>query len=125
VANFQFQSTAYQWLVISGAKAQYKGTGTVNSAGNYGFILTAIDGALLGKGVPDKFRLKIWDNSNNGAIIYDNQMGASDTTDPTTVLGGGDIIVHKNQRLLLTISLTQHNRFPDYSGGKCRKAEII
>ena len=30
--NFNFQSTSYDWLVISGAKAQYQGTGTINGA---------------------------------------------------------------------------------------------
>src|SRR5665647_1655342 len=31
VANLNFKSTSYDWLVIAGAKAQYKGTGTINS----------------------------------------------------------------------------------------------
>ena len=33
VANFNFHSEWYQWLVVSGYKAQYRGTGTVNGAG--------------------------------------------------------------------------------------------
>jgi hypothetical protein len=40
----------YDWLVVGGAKAQYKGTGTINGAGNYGFLLTATGGALPGRG---------------------------------------------------------------------------
>jgi len=56
-------------------------------------LFTAIDGDLLagGKG-PDKFRMRIW--SNNG-LIYDNQLNAPDTDDPTTVTGGGNIVIHK------------------------------
>ena len=27
-----FHSTAYTWLVVSGYKAQYKGTGTINGS---------------------------------------------------------------------------------------------
>jgi hypothetical protein len=27
-------------------------------------------------------------------VVYDNQMGAADTDDPTTVLGGGNILIH-------------------------------
>lgn len=42
--NFRFHSVSYEWLVISGARAQYKGVGTVNGAGAYGFLLTATDG---------------------------------------------------------------------------------
>ena len=30
--RFYFASTSYDWLVIAGAKAQYKGTGTVRTA---------------------------------------------------------------------------------------------
>ena len=32
VANMDFKSTSSQWLVISGARAQYKGSGTINGA---------------------------------------------------------------------------------------------
>ncbi len=93
VANFSFHSTAYDWLVVAGARAQYKGTGTVNGSGNYAFILTAIDGQINGGGGVDKFRIKIWDKAN-GAMIYDNQLGAADGADPSTVLGGGSIVIH-------------------------------
>ena len=33
-ATFNFHSSSYQWLVVSGARAQYKGTGKINGAGN-------------------------------------------------------------------------------------------
>src|SRR5215475_6771678 len=56
VAGFNFKSTVYEWLVVSGPKAQYKGAGTVNGAGNYGFLLTATDGQVAGGGGVDKFR---------------------------------------------------------------------
>jgi len=95
VANFNFHSSSYEWLVISGARAQYKGSGTANNAGSYGFILTAIDGQVSGGGGVDKFRIKIWDKSNHDAIVYDNQLGASDSGDPTTAIAGGSIVIHK------------------------------
>jgi len=56
-------------------------------------MLTAIDGDL--KGTTDKFRIKIWDKDNNDTIIYDNQLAAPDDSDPTTVIGGGSIVIHK------------------------------
>ena len=93
-ANFNFKSTVYEWLVIAGAKAQYKGSGTINGSGDYGFMLTAIDGKVNGGGGVDKFRLKVWDKPT-GNILYDNQLGAADTGDPTTTLGGGSIVIHK------------------------------
>jgi hypothetical protein len=95
VANLNFHSTAYEWLVVAGARAQYKGTGTINGAGNYGFLLTAIDGDMPGGGGGDKFRIKIWDKSRNDALVYDNQLNAPDDATPTTSLGGGSIVIHQ------------------------------
>jgi hypothetical protein len=94
VANLDFGSANYEWLVVAGARAQYKGVGTINGAGNYGFMLTAIDGQVNGGGGVDKFRIKIWDKSNGDAIVYDNQMGAVDDATPSTALGGGSIVIH-------------------------------
>jgi hypothetical protein len=90
VANTNFQSTSYDWLVIAGTKAQYKGTGTINGTGEYKFMLTSLDGT------PDKFRLKIWDKATN-EIIYDNQLGAADTVNPSTDIQGGSIVIHKQK----------------------------
>jgi hypothetical protein len=90
-AGMNFKSTVYEWLVVAGAKAQFKGSGTINGAGNFGFILTAIDGQISGGGGADKFRIKIWDKNNGDAVVYDNQMLVPDTADPTTLLGGGSI----------------------------------
>ena len=53
------------------------GTGTINGAGEYKFMLTAIDGS------PDKFRIKIWDKGTD-QVVYDNQMTAAEDADPTT-----------------------------------------
>jgi hypothetical protein len=91
----EFHSTDYQWLVIAGAKAQFKGTGTINDEGNYGFLLTAIDGDVNGGGGVDKFRIKIWDKNNNDVIVYDNKMGAPNDADPDMSLGGGSIKIHE------------------------------
>lgn len=92
--NLSFSSHSYEWLVIAGARAQYKGSGKINGAGDYDFVLTAIDGQQPGGGVADKFRIRIWDRSNGG-LIYDNQLSAPDSDDPTTTLSGGNIVIHK------------------------------
>ncbi len=91
--NFQFQSTSYQWLVVAGAKAQYKGYGNVNGVAGYGFILTAIDGQVNGGGGVDKFRIKIWEVAG-GMVVYDNQLGQDETGNASTALGGGSIVIH-------------------------------
>jgi PKD repeat protein len=92
--DLNFHSSNYDWLVVANFKAMYKGTGTVNGEGNYGFMLTAIDEELTPSTDVDLFRIKIWDKYNEDAIVYDNQMGAEDDEDPTTEIQGGNIIVH-------------------------------
>ncbi|MFC2064275.1 PKD domain-containing protein [Chloroflexota bacterium] len=94
VADFNFRSTSYDWLVVAGKKAQFKGIGTINGSGEYGFMLTATDSDLLGGDKLDSFRIKIWDLSS-GEMVYDNQMGALDDAEPATELGGGSIVIHK------------------------------
>ncbi len=91
VADLNFHSGSYEWLVIAGARAQFKGTGTINGAGSYGFLLTALDGGLLG-GIADRFRIKITDKAT-GLLVYDNQLEAPDGADPTAALGGGSIVI--------------------------------
>ena len=43
----------------------------------------------------DKFRMKIWDKDNGDAVVFDNQFGADEDADPTTVIGGGNIQIKK------------------------------
>jgi len=95
--DLNFHSDSYEWLVIAGARAQFKGTGTINGEGEYGFILTAINGEINGGGGIDKFWIKIWEIGTE-TIIYDNQMEADDTADPTTALGGGSIVIHTKSK---------------------------
>jgi hypothetical protein len=92
-AGFRFESTVYEWLVVAGAKAQYKGSGTVGGVGDYGFLLTATDGQVTGGGGTDKFRLKVWEKGS-GAVVYDNNLGNADGAEPSTALGGGSIVIH-------------------------------
>lgn len=92
--GLNFKSTSYQWLVVAGAKAMYKGYGTINGSGAYGFLITAIDAALSPSTDVDLFRIKIWD-THTGLVVYDNQMDAPESANPTTALGGGSIVIHK------------------------------
>ena len=92
--DLNFHSYEYDWLVIAGAKAKYKGTGTINGTGEYGFMLSAVDEELTPSTDVDLFRIKIWDKDND-IVIYDNQTGDGDDADPTTAIGGGQIVIHK------------------------------
>jgi FtsP/CotA-like multicopper oxidase with cupredoxin domain len=97
--DFRFDSTAYDWLVVAGARAQYKGSGSVNGTGNYGFLLTATDGQVNGGGGVDRFRLKVWDRDAGDAVVYDNALGASDDIDAANpqALDSGSIVIHKGK----------------------------
>jgi parallel beta-helix repeat protein len=105
-ANLYFHSTSYDWLVIGGARAQYKGSGTLIIKDKWGgpwateieckFMLTAIDGQKNGGGGKDKIRLKIWQEGMDWSPIYDNnERWDPDSADPTTEIGAGNIVIHK------------------------------
>jgi len=96
VADLNFHSASYDWLVIARHKAMYKGVGAINGEGNYGFMLSAIDEALTPSTDADLFRIKIWDKDNGDAVVYDNLMDADDDADPTTEIGGGSIVIHRS-----------------------------
>lgn len=75
----------------------FKGVGTINGEGEYKFMISAIDGDLLGGDGADRFRIRIWyeDEFGEEIIVYDNQLGDWPDDDPSTALGGGSIIIHK------------------------------
>jgi hypothetical protein len=98
VAGMAFKSTSYDWLVVSGARAQCKGTGTINGAGNYGFTLIVTDERIKGGGRINKFRIKIWDKTT-GRIIYDNNLGYPDNVTPITAISGGSIVIYAKRAL--------------------------
>ncbi|WP_162344410.1 MBG domain-containing protein [Pontibacter fetidus] len=95
--NINFKSAAHNAgsLVISGAKATYKGTGTIaGRTGTYDFMVVATDGQVNGSGGYDKFRIKIW---NGGNVVYDNARGTLENAElgNNTILGGGSIVIHE------------------------------
>jgi hypothetical protein len=93
-AGFDFQSTSYDWLVVTGsAKAQWKGVGTVGGRTGYAFMVKAVDGDANSPRTSDLLRVKVW-NASTGAVVYDNQMGQTDDATPSTAIGGGNIQIH-------------------------------
>jgi beta propeller repeat protein len=82
--NLNFHSSSYDWLVVTGSNyARFKGTGAINGAGAYKFMLWAGDG-------PDTFRIRIWTEDDDGTEtdIYDNGFDQD--------IGGGSIVIHTN-----------------------------
>jgi hypothetical protein len=87
--DFKFMSRSYQWLVVAGSKAVFKGDGSIEHMdGTFKFMLTAVDSAQ------DKFRIKIWDSLTD-VVIYDNKRGQGDDAEPT-IIGGGSIVIHRH-----------------------------
>ncbi|MBI5946939.1 MAG: right-handed parallel beta-helix repeat-containing protein [Chloroflexi bacterium] len=90
-AGLIFSSTAYDWLVVTGNKAQYRGSGAVNGVAGFTFKLTAWD---VSGG--DKIRMQIWDSA--GSLVYDNRFGQSEDIDNANgvqSLLSGSIVIHK------------------------------
>ncbi|WP_405522138.1 family 43 glycosylhydrolase [Streptomyces canus] len=67
-ARLKFRSTGSDWLVVTGSRAVYQGSGTVDGKSGYGFRITATD-------APDTFHLRIWKKSG-GEVVYDNVTGS-------------------------------------------------
>ncbi len=68
-AGMDFQSDVQDWLVVNqgGTNAQFKGSGSINGAGSYQFMIWASDDS------PDTFRIKIWqDDGGVENVVYDN-----------------------------------------------------
>lgn len=84
--DFFFRSSSYEFLVITqaGQKAQFKGAGTINGAGDYRFTVWAGDGS------PDTFRIRIWEEDEGAVetVAYDNGFDQA--------VGGGSIVIHDN-----------------------------
>ncbi len=92
VGDFEFNALNFDYLAISNAKAQFKGTGKIiGGQSGIGFIMTVTDAALDGSGV-DKIRMKVY-NRNTGYVYYDNQPGASDAALPTQAVGANSVVV--------------------------------
>ncbi|MCK4443874.1 MAG: hypothetical protein KAW09_04990, partial [Thermoplasmata archaeon] len=92
--DIRFHSTSYDWLVVAGFKAMFKGEGKLNGEEGYGFLISAIDGDLPGGDGVDKFRIKIWDLETE-EVIYDNNPEGGEEDDPITPVVHGQIKINR------------------------------
>jgi len=102
VGEFEFNAVNFDYLSVSGAKAQIKGSGKIiGGQSGINFIMTVVDGHLDGSGI-DKLRMKIY-NKNTGFLYYDNQPEASDAAMPITAVGlNSTIVIGGNQPAVIT-----------------------
>ncbi len=68
--NIHLMSKSYDWLIVNDEEAVFKGSANVNGKGDYGFLVTAVDGGKHNK-KSDNFRIQIW-NNKDGLMFYDN-----------------------------------------------------
>jgi uncharacterized delta-60 repeat protein len=94
-----FHATALDWLVVSGDTAWYQGSGTINGAGSYGFLVAASTGGSRA----GKVRIRIWDKAT-GAVVYDSQPGAPFNAVPATPIRGGRITLHIKHKPKRTVA---------------------
>jgi len=97
MADLNFHSSTYDWLVVAGAKAKYKGVGTINGEGEFNFMISAIDSGIVETDSfdIDRFRIKIWYEIDDiEYIVYDNALG-SEEDEGMTEISGGSIVIHK------------------------------
>ncbi|MBK6016871.1 family 43 glycosylhydrolase [Streptomyces sp. MBT53] len=76
-AGLKFRSTSSDWLVVTGSRARYQGSGTLNGVKGYGVSITATDH-------PDTFLINVWRKST-GVTVY---------AGPTAALACGITVGH-------------------------------
>lgn len=84
-ANFEFNATSINSLVIANGIGTLRGTGTINGQGTYNFL-------VVGKEYINTIRIQIKDLSGN--TIYDTQSGFPDTAEPTIPTTAGIVLAH-------------------------------
>ena len=91
-AGLQFRSTSYDWLVVAGSTAQFRGAGELNGQPGYRFEINAMDGGSKNGG-DDRIRVRIWHESS-GLVIYDNGLSAGIGPASASSVVSGSIVIH-------------------------------
>jgi PKD repeat protein len=66
--DLNFTSTSYEWLVVAGNKAQFKGEGTINGQGSYQFMISwyhPLMTTATAQAAPNIAFIKYWGNRDN------------------------------------------------------------
>jgi hypothetical protein len=94
-----FWGRSVEWLVITGNRAIWKGIGTVQGKGRYGYVVSVQDAGRRALNDPnDQLRIRIWDMDRGNAIVYDNfELGGeiynlAGTAGPT--IARGNIVIN-------------------------------
>jgi predicted extracellular nuclease len=77
--GLNFSSTSYDWLVVSGNRATYSGSGTLNGTGGYGFLVSVLDGGQPGVG-KDRIRVVIWELGGDNVFDQSGNLTSGNLT---------------------------------------------
>lgn len=91
-ANLSFEANQADWLVVSGTRGQFEGTGRLNGAANYRFRVTAINANSVST---DRLHVQIWhyDATKKADVVdYDNLGGAGAEGSP---VASGALVIRK------------------------------
>lgn len=91
--NVYFSSGTVDWVVVAlaaGRGYMSGSNGTVNGVSGYSYLLSVFDAQAAHVTGPDKYRIKIW---KGPTVVYDNLLGATIKTTPTTPLIAGDAVL--------------------------------
>jgi hypothetical protein len=84
-ADFLFNATSVNSLVIANGIGTLTGTGTINGSGTYSFLVTGSESAKT---------IRIQIKNQSGSTVYDTQPGAADNATPTTTVTSGNVLAH-------------------------------
>jgi hypothetical protein len=90
-ADLHFRSTSYEWLVVAGNQAHFRGTGEIDGNPNYNFEIMALDGDPKSSG--DRIRIRIWHGAS-GALVYDNAVNGNNGPESSSAVIQGSIVIH-------------------------------
>ena len=94
--GLNFKGTTQQWLMVDDHQAIYKGMGMLNGMSGYSYMVSVVDGDMLGKKVSDKLRIVLWNPA--GEVVYDNQPGAALGAEAAQALDAGSIVIHGTKK---------------------------
>lgn len=107
-SDLHFKSTSFEAerLIVFGQEANFKGKGTINGKGGYGFLVAIVNHALNLNNPNDRLRLMIWEEES-GRIVYDNQAGDAEEATAINRIGMGAMVLYdpKNPDLLAKAQL--------------------
>ncbi|MBC5992120.1 outer membrane protein assembly factor BamB family protein [Pontibacter cellulosilyticus] len=93
----RLRSADLEWLVVSGDKAAFRGEGTIDGRGRYGFTLSVTDAGSPGANdAGDRLRVQVWDLERHSRVVYDN--GSSqilDLSNQGPTIQRGNIVIHR------------------------------